>query len=116
MASSPPSPTSRATSHSLAFALDGRRSDRPNLIDRDIYVAMNAYVSPLDFRIPASPSGRPWRRVVDTALPSPDDIVEEGSGPHVPVLRTLSRPGPLNHHPRVRLTPKPRSRPVPVSA
>ena len=47
---------------------------------------MNAYVSPLDFRIPASPSGRPWHRFVDTALPSPDDIVEDGSGPHVPVL------------------------------
>ena len=58
----------------------------PNLIDRDIYVAMNAYVKPLDFRIPAAPSGRPWRRFVDTALPSPDDIVEEGPGPHVPVL------------------------------
>ncbi len=24
---------------------------------------------------------RPWRRVVDTSRPSPDDIVESGSGP-----------------------------------
>jgi glycogen operon protein len=47
---------------------------------------MNAYVNPLDFRIPASPSGRPWRRLVDTALASPDDVVQEGSGPPVPVL------------------------------
>ena len=86
MALSPPSPTSPYNSHSIAFALDGRRSDRHNLIDRDIYVAMNAYVKPLDFSIPAAPSGRPWRRFVDTALPSPDDIVDEGSGPHVPVL------------------------------
>ena len=76
-ASSPPSPTSLATAIQLAFALDGRRSDRPNLIDRDIYVAMNAYREPLNFRIPAAPSGRPWRRVVDTALPSPQDIVAE---------------------------------------
>jgi len=45
-----------ARSHSLAFALDGRRCDRPNVIDRDIYVAMNAWVGPLDFKIPAAPS------------------------------------------------------------
>jgi isoamylase len=82
----PAKPDFSYNSHSLAFALDGRRSDRPNFIDRDIYVAMNAYVNPLDFRIPAAPSGRPWRRFLDTTLPSPDDIVEEGSGPHVPVL------------------------------
>ena len=30
-------------SHAIAFALDGRRSDRPNVVDRDIYVAMNAF-------------------------------------------------------------------------
>ena len=35
---------SATTATSLAFALDGRRSDRPNVVDRDIYVAMNAYV------------------------------------------------------------------------
>ena len=49
---------------------------------------MNASSEPLDFRIPAAPSGRPWRRAVDTALPSPDDIVEEDRGPRVPVLQT----------------------------
>jgi glycogen operon protein len=74
------------SSHALAFALDGRRSDRPNLLDRDLYVALNAYHEPLEFRIPAAPSGRPWRRAVDTALPSPDDIVEEDRGPRLPVL------------------------------
>ena len=77
-------------SHSIAFALDGRRSDRPNFVDRDIYVAMNAYHESLDFRIPAAPSGRPWRRVVDTALRSPDDIVVEDQGPRVPVLQAYS--------------------------
>jgi len=76
-----------AHSHSLAFALDGRRSDRPNLVDRDIYVAMNAWVEPLDFKIPAAPSGRLWHRVVDTALPSPDDIVPEDEGPIVRLLQ-----------------------------
>ncbi len=46
-------------SHSIAFALDGRRSDRVNFVDRDIYIAMNAYHESLDFRIPAAPSGPP---------------------------------------------------------
>jgi len=77
-------------SHAIAFALDGRRSDRPNVVDRDFYVALNAYKSPLDFTIPAAPSGRRWRRVVDTALPSPEDIVEEDRGPLVPVLGQYS--------------------------
>jgi glycogen operon protein len=56
------------------------------VIDRDIYMAMNAYVRPLEFCIPAAPSGRPWRRKVDTALPSPQDIAEDDHGPRVPVL------------------------------
>jgi glycogen operon protein len=76
------SPTSRA----LAFALDGRRTDRAGVIDRDFYVAMNAFYQDLVFKIPAAPSGRTWRRVVDTARPSPEDFVEPGTGPRVAVL------------------------------
>jgi isoamylase len=74
-------------SRALAFALDGRRTDRPGVIDRDLYVAFNAWREPLGFRIPASPSGRPWRRAVDTALPAPEDITELDQGPWVPVLQ-----------------------------
>jgi glycogen operon protein len=73
-------------SRSLALALDGRRCDRPGIIDRDIYIALNAYWEPLTFTIPASPSGRPWRRTVDTALPSPDDALGLDEGPPIPVL------------------------------
>ena len=61
-------------SHSLAWALDGRRSDRPNLVDRDIYVAVNAWSAPLDFKVPAAPirAGSCCRQAVDTAsLPHP---------------------------------------------
>jgi len=83
----PSRPDFAYSSHALAFTLDGRRSDRANFVDRDIYVAMNAYQESLDFRIPASPSGRPWHRAVDTALPSPADIVDEDRGPRVPVLQ-----------------------------
>ncbi len=60
------------------------------MVDRDIYVAVNASPEPLDFRIPAAPSGRPWRRAVDTALPSPDDIIEEDRRPPVPVPGTYT--------------------------
>ncbi len=74
-------------SRALAWALDGRRSDRPNVVDNDIYVAVNAWSEPLGFTIPAAPSGRPWRCVVDTALPSPEDIVELEDGPSVKVMQ-----------------------------
>jgi len=84
--SEPAKPDFSFDSRSLAWALDGRRSDRPNLVDRDIYVAVNAWSEPLEFIIPAAPSGRPWRRAVDTALPSPEDIFEDDLGPTVPVL------------------------------
>jgi glycogen operon protein len=82
----PAKPDFSLESHSLAWALDGRRSDRPNFVDRDLYVAVNAWAQTVSFKIPAAPSGRPWRRAVDTALPSPDDIIEEDRGPEVRVL------------------------------
>jgi glycogen operon protein len=74
-------------SRSLAFSLDGRFSsreqepdDRP---DADLYVAFNAWHEPLKFRIPAAPTRRKWRRVIDTALEGPHDFVAEGDGPVV---------------------------------
>ena len=81
----PCEPDFAATSHCLAFALDGRRGDRPGLVDRDLYIACNADSSPHAFQIPAAPSGRPWRRTVDTALPSPDDALGLDEGPTVAV-------------------------------
>ena len=47
---------------------------------------MNAHLQPLQIRVPAAPSGRPWRRFVDTGLAPPDDVVEEGHGPPVAVF------------------------------
>jgi isoamylase len=69
------------TSRSIAYALDGRQTQREP--DEDFYVAISSASEPLLFRIPPSPSGRPWRRVVDTALASPLDVVNEGEGPPV---------------------------------
>jgi glycogen operon protein len=82
---SPSKPDFGSNSRTLAFTLDGRRSDRPGVVDRDFYVAMNSHFDPVRFKIPAAPSGRTWRRAVDTSLPSPDDIVDEDTGPIVAI-------------------------------
>ncbi len=88
-------------SRSLAFSLDGRFTSReydPDYrIDNDFYVAMNAWREPLVFRIPASPTRRQWRRLIDTSLESPEDFIAEGEGPivaagenyHLPSYSTL---------------------------
>ena len=65
----------------LVFALDGRKTGREP--DADFYVAINAWKEALSFAIPPSPSTREWRRVVDTAKASPDDIVPEHDAPSV---------------------------------
>jgi glycogen operon protein len=74
-------------SRSLAFSLDGRFTGREHdpdyRIDADFYVALNAWKEALPFRVPAAPTRRTWRRVIDTALASPDDFIPEGTGPVV---------------------------------
>ncbi|MBN9518639.1 glycogen debranching protein GlgX [bacterium] len=71
----------------LAFALDGRftgrEHDRDYQLDCDFYVAMNAWIDPVTFVVPPSPTRRPWRRVVDTGAPPPADFLAEGTGPVV---------------------------------
>jgi glycogen operon protein len=57
-------------SHSLAFCVHGASQD-----DRDIYVMVNAWSQDLRFAIQEGTPGS-WRRVVDTALDSPDDMRE----------------------------------------
>jgi glycogen operon protein len=76
-------PDFSAASRSLAVAYDGRRSDRDDCPDRDVYIAMHAGWEPAAFQIPTSPSGRPWGRAVDTGLPSPDDVLGLDEGPLV---------------------------------
>jgi glycogen operon protein len=73
-------------SQAIAFALDGRGCDRQGVVDCDLYVAMNSSGRPLEFKVPAAPSGRSWHRFVDTSLEPPDDIHETEDGPVVPVL------------------------------
>jgi glycogen operon protein len=79
-------PDFSAESRAIALALDGRRVDRHPLVDRDFYMVFNAHWEPLEFRVPASPSGRAWRRTVDTALASPADALGLDEGPVIPLL------------------------------
>jgi glycogen operon protein len=88
----PAQPDFSPSSQALAFALDGRCCDRPGLIDCDFYVAMNGGPSPLDFKVPASPSGRAWRRLVDTSLASPYDIQDPGQAPRISIPHTYRVP------------------------
>ena len=64
-------------SRSLAFCLHGASHD-----DADVYVMINACGESLQFGICKGQTGQ-WRRVVDTALASPDDFTEPGCEPAV---------------------------------
>jgi len=61
-------------SHSLAVAVDIPQAGMR------LHVILNAFWEPLDFELPPGP----WRRRLDTALDSPDDIVDWDAAPAVP--------------------------------
>jgi isoamylase len=81
-------PDFRYVSRTVAMAIDGRQTDREP--DCDFYIAMNAWMDPVEFRIPSSPSGRRWWQVINTAEASPHDIVDEASAPRIDIGSTLS--------------------------
>lgn len=56
----------------LAFTLGAFEKDQP-----DIHVMMNMYWEPVEFEIP-DVQGRRWYKSIDTAMPSPRDIIEKG--------------------------------------
>jgi glycogen operon protein len=64
-------------SHSVAFDAELRREGLR------IYLILNAYWEPLTFDLPDLPTGKSWRRWIDTSLDSPDDIVEWTSAPSI---------------------------------
>jgi isoamylase len=65
-------------SRCLAFLVSGRHASEP---DNDIYVAMNMYWDGLPFRLPKPNSGTHWRVVVNTSMPSPNDILDQSDAP-----------------------------------
>jgi glycogen operon protein len=67
-------------SRALAWFLDGSTEG-----DVDLYVMINAWWHPQRFEIQAPPADeREWRRVLDTARPSPDEIASLGNEPAWP--------------------------------
>lgn len=48
--------------------------------EQDIHLMANMYWEPVSMAVPAVP-GRIWHRVVDTSLPSPDDVCDPGMSP-----------------------------------
>ncbi len=66
-------PDLSAESRSLAWRLRGAAFG-----ESDLYVLINAHDRPLSFRIQEGQAAD-WRRVIDTHLPSPQDIAEPGA-------------------------------------
>jgi glycogen operon protein len=65
-------------SHSVAFTAELRNEKML------LHVILNAYWEPLDFELPPLDSSGMWRRWIDTALESPQDIVPWQTSPSIP--------------------------------
>jgi glycogen operon protein len=68
-----------AEERTLAYCLRGQSQN-----DNDLYVMINAYWEDLDFTIQ---EGYGWRRVVDTSLCTPSDVLEPGQEEPIGELR-----------------------------
>jgi isoamylase len=75
-------------SHSVAFSFE------LNSGKQLLHLILNAYWEPLEFELPPvrDEGGGAWRRWIDTALESPDDIVEWQTAP--PFTGRTYRAGP----------------------
>ena len=71
-------------SRSLAFCLHGAAQG-----DDDIYVMINSYWQELQFRIQEG-AAQDWKRIVNTALPTPEDFSESG----LPLLQSTYQVAP----------------------
>lgn len=69
-------PDWNSNSHSVAFSL------QDSSVGQAYYIAINAYWKPLEFELPpvTNTPHAGWVRLVDTSLPSPNDIVEDRNG------------------------------------
>jgi glycogen operon protein len=63
------------SSHAIAFTMESLRRTF------EFHVILNAYWEPLGFELPLVDGGRSWRRCIDTAEPSPDDIYPWSQAP-----------------------------------
>ncbi|MBN2021579.1 MAG: glycogen debranching protein GlgX [Pirellulales bacterium] len=67
----PGDPDWTGETRTLAFQMHGWH-ERP-----DVFVMFNAHWEPQSFALPVRDWANRWRRLVDTSLPSPDDIVDD---------------------------------------
>ncbi len=65
------------TSHAFAF---GAVLKQHQLV---FHMILNGYWDALEFELPARPAPQPWRRWIDTSLPSPNDITDWRIAPPV---------------------------------
>ena len=54
--------------------------------DADIYMAFNPSPYSRVVTLPEAPNGLPWKRVIDTSLPFPEDFLDEAAAPQLPAL------------------------------
>ena len=75
-------------SHSIALTLHNID------VSQVRYLAINAYWKPLQFELPPIAGGKDegWLRLIDTSLPSPEDISDEGNGSPVNGPKYLVNP------------------------
>jgi glycogen operon protein len=60
--------------------MDGSRADiLADLDDNDFFIMFNAGLDPQIFAVAEAPGRKIWYRAVDTALPSPEDILPPGT-------------------------------------
>lgn len=55
----------------IAYTLKNPRLKEP------LYIAFNSFFTPVRIQLPNPPQGKKWYRIVDTALPSPQDFMED---------------------------------------
>ena len=60
-------------SHSLAVQMRAPEEDRSEML----YLILNAWSEPLRFKLPQLETPQHWFRIIDTALPSPEDHLED---------------------------------------
>jgi glycogen operon protein len=76
----PFSPDTSQGSRCIAWMLCGKYA---NPTHEDIYIAVNSNWDSLTFRLPQASNGAPWRVVVNTSMPPPEDIYDVCCSPPI---------------------------------
>jgi glycogen operon protein len=76
------SPDWAAIDARIAARIDGSKADIPaDRDDNDFYLIFNAKDESAVFRVAPAPFARRWHRVIDSSLPAPEDLIEQGFEP-----------------------------------